>query len=192
MATGGGSEAGTTLAATPRRWVQVGRVLRPAGRAGELLVELYGDDLSNLLDAPLLRLEGAPGEIPFRLRAAQAAGSHAGAARARVRLAGLESPERASHWRGARVALPEDALRPLPDGEFYWRDIIGLRARLPDGREIGCVEEIWPTGASDVLVVRDGRGEVLVPAVPELLVRVDLAAGEIWLDPPVGLIEGEA
>ena len=66
-------------------------------------------------------------------------------------------------WKGARLSLREAAIQPLPAGEFYWREIIGLRARLPDGSELGRVEEIWSTRASDVLVVCKGSHRNLVP-----------------------------
>ncbi|MEE9278789.1 MAG: ribosome maturation factor RimM [Myxococcota bacterium] len=172
--------------------MEVGRVLRSSGRDGALLVELYGEDVSNLLDAERVRLEGSPGEIPFRIRSVRAASAGALGARARLWLEGLADLERAAAWRGARVSLPEAALKPLPQGEFYWRQIIGLRARLADGRHVGRVEEIWPTPANDVLVVREGDRQYLIPAVPDLLLRIDLGAGEIWLDPPGGLLEQEA
>ena len=173
-------------------WVEIGWLLRPKGREGGLLVELHGEDLKNLLEATEVRLEGAPGEIPFRIREAQAASpSRAGHARALLRLSGLGSREQAEAWQGARISLPEASIQPLPEGEFYWREIIGLRARLADGSELGRVEEIWSTRASDVLVVCKGARRNLVPALRELLVRVDLEAGEIWLDPPPGMIEDE-
>lgn len=173
-------------------WVEVGRVLRPFRRDGSLFVELYGEDLSNLLAAEQVRLEGRPGEIPFRIREALATGAgRTGSARAHLWLEGLTSYERADFWRGARLSLLEAAIQPLPEGEFYWREIIGLRARLADGSELGRVEEIWSTRASDVLVVLKGSRRTLVPALRQLLLRVDLEAGEIWLDPPPGMIEDE-
>jgi 16S rRNA processing protein RimM len=52
-------------------------------------------------------------------------------------------------------------------------------------------EEIWPTGSNDVLVIRDGTRTRLVPALRSVLVRVDATAGELWIDPPAGLLEEE-
>ena len=137
MAARGASEIGTAPAPAAAGWVEVGRVLRPSGRDGALLVGLYGEDVSNLLDAERVRLEGSRGEIPFRIRGVRAAGTGALGARARLWLEGLADLKRAAAWRGARVSLPEAALKPLPQGEFYWRQIIGLRARLADGRHLG-------------------------------------------------------
>ena len=85
--------------------------------------------------------------------------------------------------------LPEAALEPLPEGEFYWREILGLRCLTLAGEELGTVEEIWPTGDVDVLVVRQADRTRLIPALAGLMVRVDREAGELWIDPPEGLLE---
>ena len=171
--------------------VELGRVLRPHGFDGTLLVQLYGDDPANLVGAEVVTLTGEPGTIPFRLRRARPAGFSQRHARVRINLSGLDSRERAQPWSGARLSIPEHALQPLPEGEFYWRELLGLRCRLPDGRQLGVIEEIWPGAQSDVLVVRSGEHTRLVPALPELVVRLDRAAGELWIDPPAGLLEEE-
>jgi 16S rRNA processing protein RimM len=170
--------------------VELGRVERPHGRDGALLVVLHGDDPANLLAAPEVTLAGDLGEIPFRTRAADEAGAtSAGHARVRLSLEGLDSRERAERWRGARVLLAEDLLAELPPGEYYWRDLIGCSCRLPDGTAVGRVEEIWPTGGHDVLVLRDGARRRLVPTTDEVLVRFDRERGELWIDPPEGLLD---
>ena len=147
-----------TVASTgSQEQVEVGRVARPFGLEGGLLIQLYGDDPSNLLAAEQLSLQGTPGRIPFRVLSAEPAGVDAsGQARLRVRLGGLVSKERAEVWTRARVLIPESLLAPLEEGEFYWRDLIGLRVRTLDGQDLGRVDEIWPTGSNDVLVVREG------------------------------------
>ena len=178
---------------TGEGWLEVGRVARARGRDGALRVALYGEDPANLISAGRVSLQGAPGQIAFRvLEARTLRPARGGQVQVEVRLAGLDSRERAEAWGGASLAIPEAALRELPDGEYYWRQIIGLRVRLPGGRVLGTVAEIWPTGAYDLLVVQEGEGEpLLVPAVDEILSRIDLGAGELWIDPPAGLIPGE-
>jgi 16S rRNA processing protein RimM len=166
-------------------------VVRPHGFDGTLLIELYGDDPANLLAVEVVTLSGEPGTIPFRVRGASEAGLSQGHARVRMTLHGLDSRERAELWSGARLSIPERALRPLPEGEFYWRELLGLRCRLPDGRDLGVIQEIWPGAQNDVLVVRAGSRTRLVPALRQLLVRLDRAAGELWIDPPAGLLEEE-
>lgn len=171
-------------------WVEVGRLARPHGLRGHLLVALWGDDLSNLKAAPRVRLRGAAGERESRvleLRPARA--DRNGGVRARIVFEGIDSRTDAERWAGASLSIPETALESLPEGEYYWRDLIGLRCGTVDGVDLGVIEEIWPTGSNDVLVVRKGEDTVLVPALYDVIARVDLAAREVEIDPPRGLLE---
>lgn len=178
-------------ASEPSAWVEVARVVRPHGLEGALVFALHGDDPTNLLRAETVRLRGAPGCIEFRVLSLRAAGR--GGRRGRVqlvaRLAALHSRAQAEAWVGAGVSIPPSVLEPLGEGEYYWRDLLGLTCRTLDGRELGVVEEIWPTGSNDVLVVRASGRETLVPALRDVIARVDLEAGVVWIDPPRGLLE---
>jgi 16S rRNA processing protein RimM len=83
---------------------------------------------------------------------------------------------------GAEIAVRRAQLRPLPDGEHYWADLIGLEAYNPAGEALGRVVGLLDTGANDVLVVR-GERDRLIPYVQGVYVRgVDLAQGRLDLD----------
>jgi 16S rRNA processing protein RimM len=181
------------LPPTPNEtWVEVGQVIRPHGLKGNLLVSLHGDDSANLISTERVTLSGKSGSHAFQVRGAEPTGqTRDGRARVRLSLVGLESRESAETWSGAKLSIPESALPPLPEGEFYWRDVLGLRCRLPSGADLGVVEEIWPTGSNDVLVVRRGEELLLIPALREVLMRVDRKARELWINPPPGLLEGD-
>jgi 16S rRNA processing protein RimM len=164
-------------------------VRRPHGLDGALLVSLHGDDASNLLNARRVFLCGKPGRIPYKIDRASEAGKRGGHAQVRLWLDGLSGRERAEAFVGAGVAIPESELPDLPEGEFYWRELIGCTARLPDGRALGRVEEILATGSSDLLVIGVGSEQRLLPCAEGVLVRLDREAGEIWIDPPAELLE---
>jgi 16S rRNA processing protein RimM len=76
----------------------------------------------------------------------------------------------------------------LPEGEFYWHQLIGLRVENTEGETLGSVARLVETGANDVLVVEPGIGSVddlerLIPYVePEFIVTVDLAASSILVN----------
>ncbi len=182
------------IAATPgvaaRDWVELGRVLRPHGLDGGLLVALHSDDPTNLLDAKTVALKAAPGTIPFGVEESSEAGAAPGGrVRVRLHLAGIDSRERALPWRDAAVLVAPDRIRALPEGEFYWRDLIGLEARAADGHLLGRVAEILATAGADVLVLRrDGRKDLLLPVVREWILRLERERGELWLDPPAELV----
>jgi 16S rRNA processing protein RimM len=83
---------------------------------------------------------------------------------------------------GADIAVRRAQLRPLPDGEHYWRDLIGLETYTPSGQGLGKVVGMLDTGANDVLIVR-GERDRLVPYVEGVYVRsVDLANRRLELD----------
>jgi 16S rRNA processing protein RimM len=171
-------------------WVELGRVLRPHGLDGALLVALHSDDPGNLIAARSLRLAGEPGTIPFRVARAEPVGAGPGGrARVRLSLVGLESRERAARFADARVLLAASELAALPEGEFYWRDLLGLAAFSTAGEPLGVVTEILPTAAADVLVIRRDGPDLLVPAVQGMVSRLDRERGELWLDLPRAGIE---
>jgi 16S rRNA processing protein RimM len=184
-ASGSANEIAATPGVAGRDWVELGRVLRPHGLDGGLLISLHSDDPQNLLSAPKIALRAAPGTIPFRVESAESVGAGPGGrSRLRLFLEGIDSRERAVVWMDAAVLVPPAALRALPDGEFYWRELIGLEARSPDGAPFGRVAEILATGAADVLVLRrSGRPDLLLPVLDGLIVRLDREKRELVLDP---------
>jgi 16S rRNA processing protein RimM len=193
-ASGGANEIAAAPGVAGRDWVELGRVLRPHGLDGGLLVALHGDAPENLLAASEVALKGAPGTIPFAVERADFAGMASGdRARVRLWLAGLDGRERAERWTGAALLVPPSALPELPEGEFYWRDLIGLEARTRDGAPLGRVAEIVATGGADVLALRrDGRADLLLPVVDGLIVRLERERGLLVLDPAPELLgEGE-
>ena len=172
--------------------VELGRVLRARGLDGALLVLLHGEDPSNLAGAEEVTLEGAPGEVPFRVRHVESAGSaRDGRARVALWLEGLSSRERAEHWAGASLWLASAQLAELPEDEFYWRDLLGARCLAADGTPLGVLEEIWPTAGHDVLVLRSGGKQRLVAASDDAFLRFDAERGELWLDPPAASGTGD-
>ena len=172
----------------PEGWVEIGRVERALGLDGSMLVSVSGEE-SQLLSASEATLRGGPGTVPFRvLRARVRPGDPP---RIELRLAGITTRELAADWAGASVAIQRSALAALPEGEHYAAELVGLEVRSLAGRSLGRVKEIWTSPAHDLLVVETGGEPVLVPAVPPILQRVDVALGEVWIDPPAGLFPEE-
>ena len=98
-----------------------------------------------------------------------------------VRLEGVEDRDAAAALVGAEIALRRDQLPRLPDGEYYWADLIGLHVVTVEGVELGRVDHLLETGANDVLVVM-GERERLVPYTESAVVSVDLDAGRLTVD----------
>ena len=74
---------------------------------------------------------------------------------------------------GCKVLIPGDMLKDLPEGEYYWRDIIGLDVYSEEGEHLGRIESIFPTRGNDVYVCK-GQREILLPAIADVIQHIDL------------------
>jgi 16S rRNA processing protein RimM len=77
----------------------------------------------------------------------------------------------------------------LPDGTFYHYELIGCEVRDTADRPIGHVAAVEGTMEMSRLVLAGDRGEVLIPLVADICIRIDVAARRITIDPPEGLLE---
>lgn len=101
-----------------------------------------------------------------------------------ARFAEVADRTAAEALRGTLLTVPRESLPALPEGEYYWHDLVGLAVFTPDGVEVGQVTGVENFGASDLLeVTKASGGSVLVPlipdAVPEIGERVVVATE--WL-----------
>jgi 16S rRNA processing protein RimM len=156
--------------------VTIGRVVKPQGRRGEVVV---------------LPLSDRPGRFE-ELRRVFVPGAGAGATEMKVdsswphkgrvvlKLEGVDSIDAAERLRGLEVRIPEQDLETLPAGSYYHHELRGLHVLDEGGREIGAVDSVMTTGAgADVLVVKGPAGEALVPLVSSFVREVDLGRGRL-------------
>jgi 16S rRNA processing protein RimM len=99
-------------------------------------------------------------------------------------LSGIDSRNAAEEMRGALLEVPESDLTPLPEGQYYRFQVIGLEVRTPEGGSLGRVAEILSTGSNDVYVVRGGPRELLIPAIEDVVKEVDLEGGRLVVELP--------
>ncbi|CAN5373870.1 ribosome maturation factor RimM [soil metagenome] len=170
--------------------VIVGRVRKPQGLHGELLVEIITDDPEAVF-APGRRIHvgtvaGEPAgdaSILTVLRARPFKGSYI------VGFAGLEDRTSAEGWRGRYLLAPAGELPQLAADEVYRHDLLGMRVADEVAGEIGTVADLYDFPQGLTLEVRGGREPVLVPYRPEIVREVDLDARVIRVALPPGLLE---
>ena len=76
-----------------------------------------------------------------------------------VKIAGIDDRDQAQGIVNFEIFVDSDALPELPEGEFYWRDLIGMAVVNEQGYNFGQVADIMETGANDVLVVKANRND---------------------------------
>jgi 16S rRNA processing protein RimM len=160
-------------------FLAVARVRRPFGVRGELLLEMLTEFPQRLLQAKTILVgeEHRPDTVISVRRHGQDM---------LVFLESITSRDGAEPLRNQILYDRIGDLPPLPAGVYYHHQIEGLRVLSETGETLGTIREILKTGANDVYVVRGERGEILLPAIPQVILHVDLAAGTIT----VRLLEG--
>jgi 16S rRNA processing protein RimM len=166
----------------------VGRVVRAHGLGGDVAIRLETDVAACVAPGRVLTVgrEGAPG------RRLLVQGSRVEGDRARVKFGGVETREEAEALVGAVLGILRQEAPPLPEGSFYQADLVGLRVQTEAGEPLGAVVGVLDTGGVDVLVIRRGRGEWLLPAARAFVVAVDLAGKRLVVRVPKGLADVEA
>ncbi|MGV3519704.1 ribosome maturation factor RimM [Luteitalea sp.] len=162
--------------------VLVGRIARPHGLRGEVLIAPDTDfpDLRFAEGATLFAREGDTVVALDIDRSRAHSGKPLVGFRGRDRIEDVEGL-------GRELKIPESALAPLPEGEYYWYQYVGAPVQTEAGDAVGTVVRVEPNGGSGMLVVQRGPEEVQIPLAPVMcpVLRPDL----IVVRPPDGLLD---
>ena len=164
----------------------VGRILGVHGVKGWVKVYSHTDPMGNLQQYQPWHLKqgGSGGEWkPVKVTGFRPQGKGLIA-----QLEGIADRDAAAALVGQEIGVAADLLPQSGQGEYYWRDLIGLRVKHVNGMDLGKVTRMLETGANDVVVVRgDGssldRRERLIPWLPDdVITAISLAEGEMTVD----------
>ncbi len=149
----------------------IGKIVRPIGVKGEVKVIFDSGDSERLdgMDSVIVSLRD--GCYTFDIES-----SHALNGYARVALAGVDSIDHAELIRNGELVVSDKDLPPLDDDEFYIDRLIGCNVEADDGEVLGTVQEVIDQGHHDIWSVLGPKGEILIPARTEFIVRVELDA----------------
>jgi len=165
--------------------VAVGRIGPAHGLRGEVLVAPFTDEPDERF-APGAVLVAEPGEAgPLTVESARWQGK-----RLVVRFAGVVDRSGAEALRGTDLLIPAADRPDLDDpDDFYDTDLIGLAVATVDGRALGPVRDVVQAPAADYLVIEVDGQERLVPFLAAMVPSVDVAGGNVVIDPPEGLLD---
>lgn len=172
------NETGSPLTGEPV-FLSVGKLRRPHGLAGEILMEVMTDFPERMRRGRELllgethtpvELEKSRVHPPFLL----------------LKFRGIDTPEEVGKFRNCMVYVRADSLPALPEGQYYHHQLVGLQVVSEDGRLLGELTEVMETGANDVYVVtaEDGK-ETLLPAIDAVILSIDLAQKTMTVRPQI-------
>lgn len=106
-----------------------------------------------------------------------------------VSFAGVRDRERAGHLCGRYLYAEASILAPLAEGELFYHELLGMEVVTTSGRVVGRIREVYELRPADLLEVQGPAGEVMIPFLRHIVVRIDREAGRMAIDPPEGLLD---
>jgi 16S rRNA processing protein RimM len=106
-----------------------------------------------------------------------------------IKLRDVNNITAAEKWIGATLCIEEKALDSLQPGEYYQYQAIGLEVFDLKGHRIGIITRTWSTPGGELYVVQGATKEHLIPAVKDIVEKVDFASGRMIVNPPEGLLD---
>ncbi|MBT4124843.1 MAG: 16S rRNA processing protein RimM [Chloroflexi bacterium] len=166
--------------------VVVGRVRRPTGIKGAVLVEVYSGIPDRFVAGDVVIAGGKEYEIVATGKSGDSA---------KLTFASIDSIEKADPLRDLELSVPAEDLPENPPGVYYHYEIIGNAVSTIDGQQLGTLTEILETGSNDVLIItpeseadKKKPAEILIPVLDGVIVNVDKENNTMEIDPPDGIL----
>ncbi|MEG0940485.1 MAG: ribosome maturation factor RimM [Oscillospiraceae bacterium] len=157
------------------KYLEAGKIVNTHGIKGEVKIQPWVDNVDFLKKFELLYIDGKPYTLL------------AGREHKQCLIATLEgvSDVNAAMVLKNKTVFIDRADAKLPEGTFFLRDLVGASVCDESGAELGKLSEVLELPSGNVYVV-SGEREILIPAVPEFILKTDVSAGLIT----VRLIDG--
>ena len=165
-------------------FLEVGKFVGTHGVRGMVRIQPWSDDGEFLTGFKNFYLNG--GEVKIEMNKIPPHGNVVIAA-----VNGVDSIDVAEKLRGQVLYISRDDAR-LPEGRYFVSEIIGAKVFDADTDTLlGTLSDVSPTGANDVWHIKSGEKEYLVPAIPDVIVNVDMDNDKIAIRPLKGIFDDE-
>jgi len=164
---------------SPPEFIAIGKILTPRGIRGKLKVEVATDFPQRFAPSAKVYINRQPMTI-------NNTDWHQG--QVIIQLDGIDSVKEAEKLRGQQVEIHHSQAYILPEGQYYHFQLIGLEARTTRGELLGNVTQILDTPGHDIYVISGTKGEILIPAIDDVVTAIDLSQGYLVIEPIEGLL----
>lgn len=165
--------------------ITIGKVVKPFGVKGEMKIEPMTDFPERFTGLRVANLVSPAGkEMACEIESVRYVGGSPC-----MLFKGYDSPEKAKLLNGWLLKVPEEEVVPLPEGSYYWFELIGMEVCSDAGEKLGTIIDVFETGSNDVYVMRHRGKEVYIPATREVIRQVDRSAKKMVIHLVDGLME---
>lgn len=167
-----------------QQYLEVGKIVNTHGIKGEMKLQLWCDDIDFLKQFKVLYLDSR-GEQGRKLRSVRPQNGNA-----LICLEGVHSIEAASLLKNQVLYINRSDAQ-IPEQSHYIQDLIGCKVTdIDTNAHYGKVVDVINLGASDIYVVKNNKNqEIMIPAIPEIVLKIDMEAEDIKIKKMKGLFE---
>ena len=149
--------------------ITIGKALKPWGLKGEVKVQPITDFPERFSKLTSVSLTSPAGKtITCAVQSVRYAGGVP-----YLLFQGYDTPEKAKAISGWFIQIPQEDALPLPEGRYYWFELIGMDVFTEAGEQLGTIVDVFETGSNDVYVMKHGKREVYIPATAEVVKQID-------------------
>ncbi len=150
------------------QFIPIARVVAPWGIHGEVKVESLTDFSDRFACGETIYLQGCA----VTIKSSRYRGNTV-----ILKLDAIDSRNAAELIRGACLEVPSTELKPLPKGEYYRFQLLGLEVQSTEGQLLGTISNVIPTGSNDVYEISSDTSVFLIPATDEVIKSIDIDKG---------------
>ncbi|MGB2691607.1 MAG: ribosome maturation factor RimM [Thermodesulfobacteriota bacterium] len=166
--------------------ISFGKISKVHGLSGEVRFIPFSRQLDNISTLERIFIVKTPGSSPVELIITK---SRVHKHTAVLKIQGIDSIEDAEKLVGTVIHVEMSDLRELDDEEYYWFDLIGLKAYTEEGQYIGEIKDLIDRSLQSLLVVKNDDKEYLIPLTEPIVKEVNLKQSKIIITPIEGLLD---
>ncbi len=160
-------------------FIIIGRILAPRGIKGKLKVKVITDFPQRFAPSSTVYINRQPMTIDSNEW-------HKG--EVIIKLNAVDSIEAARRLQGQPIEIHHSQVYSLPEGQYYQFQLIGLEAWTTQGELLGNITEVITAKGNDNYIIKGEEGEILIPAVEDVVKSIDLNKGRIVIEAIPGLL----
>ena len=160
-------------------FITIGEIIGVWGASGKVKVAVATDFSQRFASSATVHINQRPMII-------ESTEWHKG--KAIIKLDAIDSVGHAEQLRGQRVEIHRSQVYPLPEGQYYHFQLVGLEIWTTTGELVGSITEVLTGKSNDSYVVGGAKGEVLIPAIDDVVKSIDLDTGRMTIEAIEGLL----
>ena len=160
-----------------QEYLLLGEIVRPQGIRGEVKVRHYTDDPERFYDLDVVFLKRGENYDEVNVEDARVQGDDV-----YLKLEGIDDRNQAEKLRNIQLWVDRDNAVELGEDEVFIADILGAKAFDTQGNQLGVLRDVLTPGGVDVFVLKTPKGNLMFPALKEVLLEMNADEGKLVLD----------